>query len=155
MLYWVHLAWQDSNSHLVVIGTDCTSSCKSNNHTIMTTTDPCVFVLIKVFVYWIESFWLVIYSSHWVILSVLTDWHWYWIISVSLMSKAFLSNVFRHSFLSPSGTLVLTSSSLQFVSSLFRYWNGLWNVVLLNSIGLPSTTRYWKAWLWRLLSLVW
>ena len=38
MLYRVNPAMRGSNSTLVVIGTDCTGSCKSNNHTIMTAT---------------------------------------------------------------------------------------------------------------------
>ena len=39
MLYQVHLAWVRLElTSLVVIGTDCTGSCKSNYHTIMTTT---------------------------------------------------------------------------------------------------------------------
>ena len=39
MLYRVHLAWMGFElSTLVVIGTDCTGSCKSNYHTITTTT---------------------------------------------------------------------------------------------------------------------
>jgi hypothetical protein len=41
MLYRVHLAWKGFElTTLVVIGTDCTGSCKSNYHTIMTTTAP-------------------------------------------------------------------------------------------------------------------
>ena len=41
MLYWVHLAWVGFElTTLVVIGTDCTDSCKSNYHTITTTTAP-------------------------------------------------------------------------------------------------------------------
>ena len=40
MLYRVHLTWAEFNFTLVVIGTDCTGSCKSNYHTIMTTTTP-------------------------------------------------------------------------------------------------------------------
>jgi len=39
MLYRVHLAMRGIiTHHLVVIGTDCTGSCKSNYHTITTTT---------------------------------------------------------------------------------------------------------------------
>jgi len=39
MLYRVHLAWDGFElTVLVVIGTDCISSCKSNYYTIMTTT---------------------------------------------------------------------------------------------------------------------
>jgi hypothetical protein len=39
MLYWVQLAWTRFKfATLVVIGTDCTGSCKSNYHTITTTT---------------------------------------------------------------------------------------------------------------------
>jgi hypothetical protein len=43
MLYRVHLAMNGcSNSQfLVVIGIDCTSSCKSNYHMITTMTSPC------------------------------------------------------------------------------------------------------------------
>ena len=38
MLYWVHLAWTRFDlTALVVIGTDCTCSCKSNYHMIKTT----------------------------------------------------------------------------------------------------------------------
>jgi hypothetical protein len=39
MLYWVHLVWAEFElTTLVVIGTDCIGSCRSNYHTIMTTT---------------------------------------------------------------------------------------------------------------------
>jgi hypothetical protein len=38
MLYWVHLAWAGFKlTMLVVIGTYCIGSCKSNYHTITTT----------------------------------------------------------------------------------------------------------------------
>jgi nitrate reductase gamma subunit len=41
MLYRVHLAWAGFElTILVVIGIDCTGSCKSNYHTITTTTAP-------------------------------------------------------------------------------------------------------------------
>jgi hypothetical protein len=41
MLYRVHLAWAGFKlTTSVVIGTDCIGSCKSNYHTIMTTTAP-------------------------------------------------------------------------------------------------------------------
>ena len=41
MLYQVNLAWPGIEfTTLVVIGTDCIGSCKSNYHTITTTTDP-------------------------------------------------------------------------------------------------------------------
>ena len=46
MLYWVHLAWAGFElTTSVVINTDCISSCKSNYHTITTTTGPliCIF----------------------------------------------------------------------------------------------------------------
>jgi len=37
MLYWVHLTWEGFElATLVVIGTDCIGSYKSNYHTIMT-----------------------------------------------------------------------------------------------------------------------
>jgi len=43
MLYGVHFAWAGFElTTLVVIGTDCTGSCKSNNYTITTTTAPCL-----------------------------------------------------------------------------------------------------------------
>jgi hypothetical protein len=39
MLYWVHLAWvRFELTALVLIGTDCIGSCKSNYYTITTTT---------------------------------------------------------------------------------------------------------------------
>ena len=42
MLYQVHLAWTGFElTTLVVIGTDCKGSCKSNFHTITITTHPC------------------------------------------------------------------------------------------------------------------
>ena len=42
ILYWVHLAWAGFKfTTSVVIGTNCTGSCKSNYHTIMTMTAPC------------------------------------------------------------------------------------------------------------------
>jgi len=42
MLNRVHLAWAGFElTTLVVIGTDCTGSCKSNYHTVMPTTAPC------------------------------------------------------------------------------------------------------------------
>ena len=39
MLYRVHLVWPG----WVVIGTDCIGSCKSNHHTVTTTTVPALF----------------------------------------------------------------------------------------------------------------
>jgi hypothetical protein len=36
MLYWVHLAWMGFELTLVVMGTDCIGSYKSNYHMIMT-----------------------------------------------------------------------------------------------------------------------
>jgi hypothetical protein len=45
MLYRVQLAMNgDELTTLVMIGTDCTGSCKSNYHTIMTTTAPRFFM---------------------------------------------------------------------------------------------------------------
>ena len=50
MLYPVHLAMNKFElTTLVVIGTDCTGSCKSNYHTIMATTAPHIF-------WWYDSF---------------------------------------------------------------------------------------------------
>jgi hypothetical protein len=41
LLYRVHFAWAGYKlTALAVIGTDCTGSCKSNYHTIMTMTAP-------------------------------------------------------------------------------------------------------------------
>ena len=40
MLYQVHHAWAGFKLTLVMIGTDCTGSCKSNYHTITITTAP-------------------------------------------------------------------------------------------------------------------
>ena len=41
LLYQVHLGWVEFElTTLVVIGTDCIGSCKSNYHTITTTTAP-------------------------------------------------------------------------------------------------------------------
>ena len=40
MLYRVHLAMEGFEFTIVVIGTDCTCSCKSKYHTITTTTAP-------------------------------------------------------------------------------------------------------------------
>ena len=43
ILYRVHLAMDGVRTHNLVIGTDCTGSCKSNYHTITTTTAPFSF----------------------------------------------------------------------------------------------------------------
>jgi hypothetical protein len=52
MLYRVHLAWTGFKlTVLVVIGTDCTGSYKSNYHTITTTTVPCN-ISVKYFSWW-------------------------------------------------------------------------------------------------------
>ena len=40
MLYQVQIAMNDIQTHIVVIGTDCTDSCKSKYHTIKTTMVP-------------------------------------------------------------------------------------------------------------------
>jgi len=46
MLYRIHLAWAGFESKmLVVIGTDCIDRCKSNYHTITTTTAPWLVLL--------------------------------------------------------------------------------------------------------------
>ena len=46
MLYRVHLTWTGFElTTLVVIGTDCIGSCKSNYHMIMTTTAPLGLVI--------------------------------------------------------------------------------------------------------------
>ena len=42
LLHRVHLAWAGFKLTLVVIGTDCTGSCKSNYHTIMAMTAPSI-----------------------------------------------------------------------------------------------------------------
>jgi hypothetical protein len=48
LLYRVHLAWVGCKlTMLVVIGTDCIGSCKSNYHTITTTTAPYKFMFVK------------------------------------------------------------------------------------------------------------
>ena len=40
-LYWVHLTWTGFKlTTVVVLGTECTGSCKPNYHTITTTTAP-------------------------------------------------------------------------------------------------------------------
>ena len=45
MLYQVHLAWAGFElTMLLVIGTDCTGSCKSNYHMITTMTTPCIII---------------------------------------------------------------------------------------------------------------
>ena len=45
MLYQIHLAWAGFKlTMLVVIGIDCTGSCKSNYHTITTMTSPCIII---------------------------------------------------------------------------------------------------------------
>ena len=50
MLYWVNIAQVGIElTTLVVIGTDCTGSCKSNYHTIMTTTAPWQSILQETF----------------------------------------------------------------------------------------------------------
>ena len=47
MLYWVHLAWTGFEpTMLVVIGTDCIGSCKSNYHTITTMTAPLLMIAV-------------------------------------------------------------------------------------------------------------
>ena len=45
MLYLVHLARAGFELTLVVIGSDCTGSCKSNYHTIMTRTAPIIILI--------------------------------------------------------------------------------------------------------------
>jgi hypothetical protein len=50
MLYWVHLAWVELDlTTLVVIGTDCIGSYKSNYHTIMTMMADCKIYTISIF----------------------------------------------------------------------------------------------------------
>ena len=57
MLYRVHLVWERFElKTLVVIGTDCIGSYKSNYHTIMTMTTPSTDREILVV---IKTFWLV------------------------------------------------------------------------------------------------
>ena len=49
MLYRAHLTWAGFElTTLVVLGTDCIGSCISNYHTIMTTTVPKKYYIIKV-----------------------------------------------------------------------------------------------------------
>ena len=46
-LYQIHLAMNDVKTHsLMVIGIDCTGSCKSNYHTITSTTAP-IYMKVK------------------------------------------------------------------------------------------------------------
>ena len=66
MLYRVHLAWEGFKlATLVVIGTDCIGSCKSNYHTITITTLPHEDVNLNI---WqtsiLETSWIVIYSMY-------------------------------------------------------------------------------------------
>jgi len=49
VLYWVHLARANIELTLVVIGTDCTGSCKSNYYTITTTSAPELVLLLNIF----------------------------------------------------------------------------------------------------------
>ena len=52
MLYRVHLTWTGFElTTLVMTGTDCIGSCKSNHNTIMTTTAP----YCKGYLFWIKS----------------------------------------------------------------------------------------------------
>ena len=74
MLYQVHLTWAGfKHTTLVVIGTDCTGSCKSNYHTITTTT---------VHFYQFESLFLELFDKNMILNFVLlqrenvTSWTW-------------------------------------------------------------------------------
>ena len=68
MLYWVHLAMNRVRlTALVVIGTDCTGSCKSNYHTITTTTAPYGDLLFTLSILIVDRFHClsVLYSPLW------------------------------------------------------------------------------------------
>jgi hypothetical protein len=47
MAYRVHLVWAEFELALVVIGTDCIGSCKSNYHTIMAMAATIIILILK------------------------------------------------------------------------------------------------------------
>ena len=69
-LYRVYLAWAEFElTMLVVIGTDCTGSCKSNYHTITATTAPSLIFKVVLFISVFLTFfphllYLVLASAH-------------------------------------------------------------------------------------------
>jgi hypothetical protein len=75
MLYRVHLAWAGLKLiMLLVIGTDCIGSCKSNYHTNMTTTAPQQISDITTVQFYMYNVYLFSISSETWKLLISTDW---------------------------------------------------------------------------------
>ena len=102
MLYWVHLAWMGFEfTALVVRGTDCIGSCKSNYHTVMTTETPsdfdisffCLIYLLKSLLN--NGWWQVTLNTKAILtIHVYTSSQWYIMVCLRLDSSDYIHTLY-------------------------------------------------------------